>query len=456
MAFNTNTGKQSFTAIASQTEFDFNFKIFDNTDLLVYQTLAGQVADDVSDILILTTDYTVAITGDTGGKVTLNTGAGVGDTIVIQRNLPLTRDTEYQTSGDLRATVINEDQDYQTYLILDSILVSDSALRLGDSSVGVDAKLPNVIPQNFLRVTAAGTGFEFVQGVVQEITKFNTTDFRIFTGTKNISFVASAIAAGQTRSITMPDADVDLADVNNAVLLTGNQTIAGIKTFSSSPIVPAPTTDLQAATKKYVDDNITSPLDDLTIGQEITIDSWSFVTTTITINTAVPHNLSGGQEIRVNGLVSTTNTPQGIYTVTTVEDTDTITVTAAATPTGTPTVSSATLSSGDIFAKGKFRGKNVCTAWAKVDGTATPPTISGSFNVKDVVRTGTGIYDVNFEVTMDDANYAGVASRDLNVFDSNVTVIHGNSNTTKVQVRTTSGGAFENDEFMVAVFGGRE
>ena len=33
------------------------------------------------------------------------------------------------------------------------------------------------------------------------------------------------------------------------------QTIAGVKTFSSSPIVPAPTTDLQAATKKYVDDN---------------------------------------------------------------------------------------------------------------------------------------------------------------------------------------------------------
>lgn len=40
------------------------------------------------------------------------------------------------------------------------------------------------------------------------------------------------------------------------VALTGNQTIAGVKTFSSSPIVPAPTTDLQAATKKYVDDSI--------------------------------------------------------------------------------------------------------------------------------------------------------------------------------------------------------
>jgi len=41
---------------------------------------------------------------------------------------------------------------------------------------------------------------------------------------------------------------------DNAVFLTGAQTVAGVKTFSSSPIVPTPTTDYQIATKKYVDD----------------------------------------------------------------------------------------------------------------------------------------------------------------------------------------------------------
>jgi hypothetical protein len=53
-----------------------------------------------------------------------------------------------------------------------------------------------------------------------------------------------------------------LAGVNDAAagvahghITAGAQTIAGVKTFSSSPIVPAPTTDLQAATKKYVDDS---------------------------------------------------------------------------------------------------------------------------------------------------------------------------------------------------------
>lgn len=40
------------------------------------------------------------------------------------------------------------------------------------------------------------------------------------------------------------------------VTLTGDQTIAGIKTFSVSPIVPTPTADMQASTKKYVDDAV--------------------------------------------------------------------------------------------------------------------------------------------------------------------------------------------------------
>jgi len=37
------------------------------------------------------------------------------------------------------------------------------------------------------------------------------------------------------------------------VALTGTQTVAGVKTFTSSPIVPAPTTNFQPATKAYVD-----------------------------------------------------------------------------------------------------------------------------------------------------------------------------------------------------------
>ena len=38
--------------------------------------------------------------------------------------------------------------------------------------------------------------------------------------------------------------------------LANDQTIADIKTFSSSPIIPTPTANMQASTKKYVDDTV--------------------------------------------------------------------------------------------------------------------------------------------------------------------------------------------------------
>lgn len=40
------------------------------------------------------------------------------------------------------------------------------------------------------------------------------------------------------------------------VMLSGDQTVGGTKTFSASPVVPAPTADGHAATKKYVDDSV--------------------------------------------------------------------------------------------------------------------------------------------------------------------------------------------------------
>lgn len=97
---------------------------------------------------------------------------------------------------------------------------------------------------------------------------------------------------------------------------------------------------------------------DLIIGQSISVSSWSFSGTTITINTAVAHDLAVGKEIALSGLVATTFAPNGVWTVATVEDTDTITFTADDTPTGTPTVSSALLNSGSLINEGVFNAKS--------------------------------------------------------------------------------------------------
>jgi hypothetical protein len=63
-----------------------------------------------------------------------------------------------------------------------------------------------------------------------------------------------SVSKAQVGLSNVPNTDFT-SSIAAKVSKTGNETVAGVKTFSSSPIVPAPTTDLQAATKKYVDDN---------------------------------------------------------------------------------------------------------------------------------------------------------------------------------------------------------
>lgn len=55
-------------------------------------------------------------------------------------------------------------------------------------------------------------------------------------------------------------------ELNKKVSLSGNEAVAGVKTFSSSPIVPSPTAAQQAASKKYVDDSVARRQAALTFG----------------------------------------------------------------------------------------------------------------------------------------------------------------------------------------------
>ena len=90
--------------------------------------------------------------------------------------------------------------------------------------------------------------------------------------TSGVITVPQVIATGETitvpagRTAVLPNVQVDgVLDVQGTVFIpagsglsivvhkTGDETITGVKTFSSSPIVPTPTTDSQAATKAYVD-----------------------------------------------------------------------------------------------------------------------------------------------------------------------------------------------------------
>lgn len=78
---------------------------------------------------------------------------------------------------------------------------------------------------------------------------------------------SAASISSQVTKIDGIEANADVTDAANvaaagAVMNTGNETIGGIKTFSSFMVTPtgAPTTDYQAANKKYVDDQVSSSI----------------------------------------------------------------------------------------------------------------------------------------------------------------------------------------------------
>ncbi|MGV9001361.1 MAG: hypothetical protein ACOH18_00170 [Candidatus Saccharimonadaceae bacterium] len=75
--------------------------------------------------------------------------------------------------------------------------------------------------------------------------KANTTHTHAITDVTNLQ--ASLNAKADTTALS------SLASDSAVVHNTGTETVAGVKTFSSSPIVPTPTTASQAATKAYVD-----------------------------------------------------------------------------------------------------------------------------------------------------------------------------------------------------------
>ena len=95
--------------------------------------------------------------------------------------------------------------------------------------------------------------------------------------------------------------------INGAVVfVTGNQTINGVKTFVSSPIVPNPTTALQAANKAYVDQ--------LAQGVQLKVDVDAVSTANITLSgSQTVDTVSSGDGKRILAKDQTTASQNGIY-----------------------------------------------------------------------------------------------------------------------------------------------
>jgi len=116
MSFNTAAGRAEYVIGAGQNDYTFVFKIYDTTDLVV------SVSDSNAGAFVelIPTEYSIVINGDNGGTVSINVPLVTGGVVLLTRELPVIRTIEYSHGGDIAAATLNEDQDYQTYLLLDS------------------------------------------------------------------------------------------------------------------------------------------------------------------------------------------------------------------------------------------------------------------------------------------------------------------------------------------------
>lgn len=121
MAINNTVSRNQYTATASQMVFAYTFEIADDDDIKVEQN---------GTVLSKTTHYTVSgVDVDTGGNITLVTGATAGDVITIYRDMALQRLSDYQQNGSFTAAEINSD--------LDRIWM---ALQQSDTNLGVSIR----------------------------------------------------------------------------------------------------------------------------------------------------------------------------------------------------------------------------------------------------------------------------------------------------------------------------
>lgn len=123
-----------YTADGATTTFTYPFPIFNDADLAVYVDGAKQT---------LITHYAVAGAGDSaGGTVTFVTAPANGDAVALVRELTIERLSDFQSSGEFRAKVINDELDFQTASLQQLEDGVGRALRLQKFDAAGDLELP--------------------------------------------------------------------------------------------------------------------------------------------------------------------------------------------------------------------------------------------------------------------------------------------------------------------------
>jgi hypothetical protein len=258
MTITTNDTRNEYTATASQTVFNYTFKIFAAGDLNVYQTASGVTPTD-SDLI---TTYTVdaGTIGDaSGGFITLDSGATLNDQITIVSNIDDSRTTDYQNNGDFVPDTVNDDFDRVVSLVKQNKNIVDRTPQFDEAvqnATGLSWAAPTA--GEFIRWKADLTGLESIS--------LNTSE--------DATNAAAVSYDNSTSGLTGTDLQATTDELDG--------TIDNLNTLSG---VAKDATNLGTFTGSTITDNVTNKtaLQELETALEATDDKpWQLISTTAT------------------------------------------------------------------------------------------------------------------------------------------------------------------------------
>lgn len=174
---------------------------------------------DISKLLRLVNGVQSQIDLSSNSLVVLSVKVGGGVNTELTKAI-LDNLVSLQNGSDILSTIHHHDNRYFT----ETELTSTTGGSSGATKIGVSG-----IPTNYSAAT--NTVQDHLAGIDTALAnaaavEFSDSTFRIkdnLDATKKIAFEASAITTATVRTITMPDANVNLADANNAILKDGTR-----------------------------------------------------------------------------------------------------------------------------------------------------------------------------------------------------------------------------------------
>lgn len=259
MTVNNDTNVKRESGDGITTQFNFPFKIFEDTDLEVYK-IDTSVSPEVATLQVLNTDYTVSISQTSeGGSVTYTTAPTSDEDSFIKRVMPFTQEKNFEPNINFPEKNIEDEFDKSRMLDIQLEEEKERTLRLNEfTEYAGELEIPEPVASRVIGFDSTGlqvtlfSGSDldtiltsvFGQQLVQSADAATARDFLELGSSSNVEFnniVCNQITA--TTYVGIPEASTTV----KGIVELATQAEAEAKSDNTRALTPYSIANLAAA-----------------------------------------------------------------------------------------------------------------------------------------------------------------------------------------------------------------